>query len=61
VRALLSSFSTANPTAFHAASGEGYRLQADAAIAIDAFNRQTTARIMGRFACDGGNTWGRRG
>jgi aminopeptidase N len=46
-RALFGSFSTANPAAFHAASGEGYRLLADTVIALDRFNPQTAARMVG--------------
>ncbi len=46
-RALFGAFSGANLAAFHAASGDGYRLLADAVIEIDAFNGQTAARMVG--------------
>ncbi|MEJ7926970.1 aminopeptidase N [Sphingobium sp. AN641] len=44
-RALYSAFA-ANQWAFHHASGEGYRLVADAIIALDRLNPQTAARLV---------------
>src|SRR3546814_11789454 len=35
-----------NPHAFHAASGEGYRLIADLILALDPINAQTAARFV---------------
>ena len=35
-----------NPQAFHAASGEGYRLIADLILALDPLNAQTAARFV---------------
>jgi aminopeptidase N len=46
-RALFATFAGANLAAFHATSGEGYRLLADAVIEIDAFNGQNAARMVG--------------
>jgi len=45
VRALVSAFA-ANPRAFHAAGGRGYRFLADMAIAVDRLNPQTAARLV---------------
>ena len=48
VRALYMAFA-ANPHAFHAASGEGYRLIADLIRALDPINPQTAARFVPPF------------
>jgi aminopeptidase N len=45
VRALYMS-AAVNPKAFHAASGEGYRLIADLILALDPINAQTAARFV---------------
>ncbi|MCL4672120.1 MAG: aminopeptidase N [Sphingomonadaceae bacterium] len=45
VRALYMAFA-ANPHAFHAADGEGYRLLADVILALDPVNAQTAARMV---------------
>ncbi len=45
VRALYMALA-ANPQAFHAASGEGYRLIADLILALDPLNPQTAARFV---------------
>ncbi|MEP2735095.1 MAG: aminopeptidase N [Erythrobacter sp.] len=45
VRSLYMAFA-GNPSAFHAASGEGYRLLADLIIALDPINPQTAARFV---------------
>ena len=45
VRSLYMAFAV-NPQAFHVASGEGYRLLADAIIALDPINAQTAARMV---------------
>lgn len=47
MRALVSAFAHANPAGFHAASGAGYRFVADQVIALDAFNPQVAARLVG--------------
>lgn len=46
VRALLAAFATANPTRFHAASGEGYRFVADLVQSLDRVNSQVAARMV---------------
>jgi aminopeptidase N len=45
VRALFMSCAV-NPRAFHAASGEGYRMIADLILALDPINAQTAARFV---------------
>ncbi|MES2698583.1 MAG: aminopeptidase N [Pseudomonadota bacterium] len=45
VRSLYMAFA-ANPAAFHAADGEGYRLLADLIVALDPVNPQTAARFV---------------
>src|SRR5258706_10873304 len=45
VRALYMGFAM-NPAAFHAASGEGYRMIADLILALDPLNAQTAARFV---------------
>ncbi|MDG4867475.1 aminopeptidase N [Guyparkeria sp. 1SP6A2] len=50
VRALVGTFSRANPTAFHAISGSGYRWVADKIVEIDGFNPQIAARMATVFS-----------
>ncbi|HER34818.1 MAG TPA: DUF3458 domain-containing protein, partial [Halothiobacillaceae bacterium] len=50
VRALVGTFSRANPVAFHAATGSGYRWVADKIIEIDGFNPQIAARLATVFS-----------
>ena len=50
VRALVGTFSRANPVAFHAASGSGYRWVADKIIEVDGFNPQISARMATVFS-----------
>jgi aminopeptidase N len=47
IRALVATFASANPVRFHDASGGGYRFLADQVIAIDKFNPQVAARLVG--------------
>ena len=47
VRALLGAFCHANQRRFHDASGQGYRLLSEHVLAIDAFNPQSAARLLG--------------
>lgn len=54
VRSLIGVFSMSNPTGFHAASGNGYRLHASQVIALDRLNPQVAARMAGAF-----NSWTR--
>jgi len=49
VRALIGNFAHANPTGFNRADGAGYRLFASQALAIDRFNPQIAARLLGAF------------
>jgi len=49
LRSLVGVFATANPTAFHASDGSGYRFLADWLIRLDAVNPQTAARLAGAF------------
>ena len=46
LRALVSSFTTANPAQFHDPSGGGYRFLADQILAVDGFNPMTAARLV---------------
>ncbi len=46
LRALIQSFSSANPARFHDESGAGYRLLADQILAVDASNPMTAARLV---------------
>ena len=46
VRALVGTFSQANPLHFHAASGEGYRFLADEVLLLDQPNPTTAARLV---------------
>ena len=48
-RSLIGAFAMANPVAFHAADGAGYRFVADWLIELDAVNPQTAARLAGAF------------
>ena len=54
VRALLGTLAAANPTAFHARDGSGYRLLADQVLTLDELNPQVAARLAGAF-----NRWTR--
>ena len=47
VRALIGAFCHGNQRRFHDASGEGYILLSSYVLAIDAFNPQTAARLLG--------------
>jgi aminopeptidase N len=49
VRSLLGTFAMANPGGFNAASGQGYRVVADAILALDPLNPQVAARIATCF------------
>jgi aminopeptidase N len=49
VRALIGTFSRANPVRFHAADGSGYVFLADQALALNALNPQVAARLLGAF------------
>ena len=49
VRALITSFATANQVRFHAANGAGYALVADKVLELDALNPQVAARLLGAF------------
>jgi len=46
LRALVQTFSQANPARFHAADGSGYRFLADQILAVDGFNPMTAARLL---------------
>jgi len=46
VRALVGTFSQANPVQFHAASGEGYALLAEEVLTLDPANPTTAARLV---------------
>jgi len=45
-RSLIAAFASVNPMRFHDASGEGYRLLADAVLALDPINASTAARLV---------------
>ena len=49
VRAVIASFSQANPTGFNRADGSGYDFLASAALKIDRFNPHLAARLLGAF------------
>ena len=49
VRALITSFATANQLRFHASDGAGYALVADKVLELDALNPQVAARLLGAF------------
>jgi aminopeptidase N len=46
LRALVVSFTSANPARFHEPGGEGYRFLADFVLAVDQFNPSTAARLL---------------
>jgi aminopeptidase N len=46
MRALVQSFTAANPARFHDPSGAGYRFLADQVLAADAFNPMVAARLI---------------
>ncbi len=46
VRALIGSFTAANPLRYHAADGAGYAFHADRTIELDAINPQVAARLL---------------
>ena len=46
LRALIASFTQANPSAFHDPSGAGYRFLADQVLAVDRFNPMIAARLV---------------
>ncbi len=50
VRALIGSFTSANPTVFHAIDGSGYRFLTDNILAMDKRNPQLAARLLGSFS-----------
>jgi aminopeptidase N len=47
VRAVIGSFSQANPIRFHASSGEGYAFLADQVITLNTLNPQVASRMLG--------------
>jgi aminopeptidase N len=47
MRALVSAFAHANPACFHDVSGAGYHFVADQVLALDGFNPQVAARLVG--------------
>lgn len=49
VRALITSFATANQLRFHASDGAGYALVADKVLELDGLNPQVAARLLGAF------------
>ncbi|MBM3543966.1 MAG: aminopeptidase N [Alphaproteobacteria bacterium] len=49
VRALIGNFIHGNQTGFNRPDGEGYRLLAEQALAIDGFNPHMAARLLGAF------------
>jgi len=49
VRALIGTFGTANPLAFHRADGAGYRLVGEVVRELDAINPQVAARLVAAF------------
>jgi aminopeptidase N len=50
VRALIGGFCQANPAAFHAADGAGYRFLGDFLLTLDPLNPQVAARLVGAFS-----------
>ena len=46
LRALIQSFTSANPARFHDPSGDGYRFLADQILMVDGFNPMTAARLI---------------
>jgi aminopeptidase N len=49
VRALIGSFAAANPVQFNRPDGQGYALVAEQVLALDRFNPQVAARLLGSF------------
>jgi aminopeptidase N len=49
VRSVLGSWGRANPSVFHQADGEGYRLLAERIVEMDAINPQVAARLLQSF------------
>jgi aminopeptidase N len=49
VRALIGSFAAMNPVQFNRPDGQGYAFVADQVLALDRFNPQVAARILGSF------------
>ncbi|MGH6816529.1 MAG: aminopeptidase N [Hyphomicrobiaceae bacterium] len=49
VRSLIGSFSAGNPVQFNRADGTGYNLVVDHVLALDRFNPQIAARLLGAF------------
>jgi aminopeptidase N len=49
VRALITSFATANQLRFHGADGAGYAFVADKVLELDSLNPQVAARLLGAF------------
>ena len=49
VRALIGSFTQANPTGFSRSDGAGFEILATSALAIDGFNPHLAARLLGAF------------
>ena len=47
IRALIGAFSRLNPICFHAEEGSGYQFLADQVLAVDRFNPQVAARLVG--------------
>jgi aminopeptidase N len=47
VRAVIGSFTQANPLHFHAANGQGYEFLADQVIALNSLNPQVASRMLG--------------
>ena len=60
VRALIGTFSTANPLQFNRPDGAGYDFLAEQVLALDRFNPQIAARILGCFRSWKGLEAGRR-
>ncbi len=54
LRSVVGAFAMANPVGFHDASGDGYRLVADAVLELNRLNPQIAARIVSSF-----NNWKR--
>lgn len=49
LRSVLGVFAMANPTAFNAANGSGYKLMVDAIVRLDRINPQVAARLLTTF------------
>jgi len=50
VRALIGAFAAANPAAFHAADGGGYRFLVDKVLELDPLNPHIAARLLGNLS-----------